>query len=79
MKLIRSIREKYQTKRQEEIQRWAEKILTIEDFAGNLYIAYNGTPLIPIEESWTSKEILQELNKLRLNFMVSKQHELGLS
>lgn len=79
MELIRTLREKSQTKRQAEIQRMAEETICLSDFADNIYIAYLGTPLVPIEDSWTSKEIMLELSKLRQNFVNSKMKEQGLT
>jgi hypothetical protein len=72
MEFIRTLREKSQTKRQEEIQKLAEEMITLSDFESNLYIAYAGTPLMPVKEEWTSKEIVQELSKIRQNFINSK-------
>lgn len=69
MELIRTIREKQQTRHQEEIHRQAEELITLSDFDSNLYIAYAGTPFVPVDESWTSKQIVQELSKLRQNFI----------
>jgi hypothetical protein len=72
MEFIRTLREKSQTKRQEEIQKLAEEMITLSDFESDLYIAYAGTPLMPVKEEWTSKEIVQELSKIRQNFINSK-------
>ena len=72
MELIKSLREKSQTKREEDIRRQAEDLITLSDFGSSLYIAYQGTPLVPIKEEWTSKEIIQELDKIRQNFINSK-------
>lgn len=49
MEFIRTFREKSQTRKQEEINREAMETITIEDFDDSLYIAYNGTPLAPID------------------------------
>lgn len=78
MELIRTLREKTHTKRENEIHRQAEEMITLSDFDTSLYIAYQGTPLIPIKESWTSKEIYEELSKVRQNYINSKKKELGL-
>jgi len=43
----------------------------LTDFGSSLYIAYNGTSLIEIDKNWTSDEILQELSKLRNNYINS--------
>ena len=78
MEFIRTLREKSQTKRQEEIERMAEETITLKDFDNSLFIAYNGTPLAPIEPSWTTKEIVQQLSVFRQNFINSKMKENGL-
>ena len=72
MEFIRTLREKNQTKREEDIRKQAEDLITLSDFDSSLYIAYQGTPLVPIKEEWTSKEIVQELDKIRQNFINSK-------
>jgi len=71
MELIRTIREKQQTKKQEELHHQAEDIITLTDFESELYIAYNGTPLAPIDPSWTTKEIVQQLSIFRQNYINS--------
>lgn len=76
MELIRTLREKAQTKRQAEIHKLAEEIITLSDFADCLFIAYNGMPIVPIEKQWTSEEIIQELSKLRQNFINVKTKQL---
>ena len=76
MELIRTLREKSQTKRQEEIHRQAEEMITLSDFDSSLFIAYQGTPLVPIKEEWTSKEILSELTKVRENYINAKMKQV---
>ncbi len=76
MEFIRTLREKHQTARQAEIHQQAEELITIQDFDNSLYIAYNGVPLAPIESSWTTKEIVQQLSIFRNNFINSKMDEL---
>jgi hypothetical protein len=72
MEFIRTLREKSQTKKQEEIQKQAEETITLSDFDNSIYIAFAGTPLVPIKEEWTSKEIIKELSKFEsLIFMCS--------
>ena len=56
----------------------SEEVITLADFDSSLYIAFQGTPLVPIEESWTSKEIFEELNKVRQNYIKSKKKAQGL-
>jgi hypothetical protein len=78
MEFIRTLREKSQTKRQEEIEKMAEETITLKDFDNSLFIAYNGTPLAPVEPSWTTKEIVQQLSVFRQNFINSKMKENGI-
>ena len=68
--------EKQETKRQNTLRQQAEELITVTDFADSLYIAYNGTPLAPIDPSWTTKEIVQQLSIFRNNFINSKMEEL---
>ena len=79
MEFIRTIRNKRQTQKQNEIQRQAEDTITLSDFLDAMYIAYNGVPVVPIDVNWTSKEILGELTKLRQNYVRAKMVENGLN
>lgn len=74
--LFKSDPEKQETKRQNTFRQQAEELITVTDFADSLYIAYNGTPLAPIDSSWTTKEIVQQLSIFRNNFINSKMDEL---
>ena len=76
MELIRTLREKQVTKRQEEIHRQAEQTITLSDFDSSLFIAYEGTPFVPISEDWTSKQIVEELGRLRQNYINAKIKQL---
>lgn len=78
MEFIRTLRERQQTKTQENIEKQAEELITLQDFNSCLYIAYNGTPLAPIEPSWTTKEIVQQLSVFRNNFINSRLKQAGL-
>lgn len=73
MEFIRTIREKRQTAKQENAQKEAEQVITVSDFAGTLYIAYAGTPLVAVEENWTPKDILNKLSTLRDNYIRYRQ------
>lgn len=72
MELIRTLREKAQTKQVEDFNKMAEEIITLSDFDGSIYIAFHNVPLIPINTAWTTKEILEELSKIRNNFVNAK-------
>lgn len=69
MEFIRTIREKQQTSRQKSIREQAHNCICLDDFDGNIYIAYNGTPLIPVEDSWTPQDILRKLEETRKGYI----------
>lgn len=71
MELFRKLREKSQSRQMEDIKERSKEVITLTDFDSSLYIAYNGTSLIEIDKNWTSDEILQELSKLRNNYINS--------
>lgn len=75
MEFIRTLKEKQQTKAQEAITKLAEETITLQDFDNSLFIAYNGTPLAPIDSSWTTKEIIQQLSIFRHNFINSRMKQ----
>ena len=53
----------------------ARRRIEVSDFEDKLYIAYDGTPVFPIEEGWTTKEIMQRLSELRANYIKAKMSE----
>ena len=77
--LFKSDPEKQETKRQNTFRQQAEELITVTDFADSLYIAYNGTPLAPIDPSWTTKEIVQQLSIFRQNFINSHMRNAKLN
>lgn len=72
MEFIKTFRERQQTKRQEDIRKQSEELITISDFADKLYIAYNSVPLVLIEPGWTTKEMIEKLTEIRNNYINSK-------
>lgn len=79
MELFRTIREKHQTNQEHDILKEAEERITISDFDNELFIAYDGVPLSPIDRAWTSEEILQKLSIFRHNFMNYRRDSQGLA
>lgn len=69
----------FKTKRQEaklhELKMQAKRRIEVTDFDGKLYIAYDGTPVFPIEKEWTPIRIIGELNALRENYIKAKTKE----
>lgn len=75
VEFIKNLKEKQKIKRRLEIKQQAEDTICLSDFNNQVYIAYNGTPLVVVEDSWKSQEIIQELNKLRDNFISARLKE----
>lgn len=76
MGLIRLIREKDKNRKINLIKVQAVDSITLLDFESTMYIAFNGIPLIPIKEDMTPKEILEELYKVRRNYINAKIKEV---
>jgi len=47
----------------------AHDCICLDDFDDKIYIAYNGTPLIPVDDAWTQKEILAKLEETRKGYI----------
>lgn len=75
VEFIKNLKEKQKIKRKLEITQQAEYTICLSDFNNQVYIAYNGTPLVVVEDSWKSQEIIQELHKLRDNFISARLKE----
>jgi hypothetical protein len=78
MEWIRTIREKQQSSKQKDISEQAHMSICLDDFDGKIFIAYNGAPLIPVEEKWTQKEILAKLDETRNSYINYKLKQLDL-
>jgi ribosomal protein S19 len=76
MEFIRTFREKQQTSKEKNIAEEAQSSICLDDFAGKIFIAYNGAPLIPVEESWTQKEILKKLEDTRASYISYRMTKL---
>lgn len=69
MELFKTIREKHETSKQENVRRHAEELITIEDFDGSLYIAIGDIPAILINGKTTVSEAIEQLENLRENYI----------
>ncbi len=74
MEFFKKLREKSQSRKMEDIQERSKEVITLTDFGSSLYIAYNGTSLVEIDKSWASERIIQELSKLRKNYINSNMN-----
>ena len=84
MELIRTIKEnsvrkkhKKQSSQLDVYQKQAEEVITLSDFDNELFIAYRGVPFVPINASWATKEIVEELSKLRQNYVSVKMKDFN--
>ena len=69
MEFIRTLKGKQVIKHEDDLMQLAESKIYLSDFDSSLYIAYEGTPLIPIKEDWTPQDIIKELSKLRQSYV----------
>jgi hypothetical protein len=72
MEFINNWKEKAQHRREEEIKRLASEYITLSDFNGRLYVAFQGNPLIIINEDLSASEVLVKLQEVRDNYIDSK-------
>lgn len=67
--IFKAIKKKQQASRHNSIIQQAHSCICLDDFDNKVYIAYNGTPLIPVEDNWTQKEILNKLEDTREGYI----------
>ena len=74
MELINNWKEKFRIKREKEIKRAAEECITLSDFNGKMYIAFQGNPLIAINGYSSASDVLSQLQEVRDNYVSSKMN-----
>lgn len=79
MEWIRTFKEKQQTSKQNNITQQAHEMICLDDFDNKLYIAYHGTPLVPIDENLSQKEILAKLEETRRSYINYEMRQLSRS
>ena len=72
MNLFSTLRNRIQTSREEGIRQQAESLITLCDFEGKIYIAFNGNPLVAVEEDIYPADILKKLCEIRENYVTPK-------
>ena len=72
MELFSNWKEKTQHKREEGINRMAREYITLSDFNGKLYVAFQDNPLVAIDENLAAFDILKKLQEIRDNYIDSK-------
>jgi len=73
--MFESIRERRKDAKERQVTSDARRRIEVADSDGKLFIAYDGTPVFPIEAEWTTKEIMMQLEILRNNYIRSKMSE----
>lgn len=76
MEFIRTLREKQKTSRQNDIIQEAHDTIHLDDFDGKIFIFCKGTPLIPMENTFTSEEIFTKLDNVRKGYISYRMHQL---
>ena len=72
MEFINNWKEKSHHRREEEVRVMANEFITLSDFDNKLYVAFQGTPLIVIDENLSVPDILKKLQEIRNNYINSK-------
>ena len=75
MEIFATIKARRKKAKEKEVMSQSRRRIEVSDFEDKLYIAYDGTPVFPIEENWTTKEIMQRLYELRVNYIKAKMSE----
>lgn len=75
MEIFARIKARRKKQKEREVTSQSRRRIEVSDFEDKLYIAYDGTPVFPIEENWTTKEIMGRLYELRANYIKAKMSE----
>ena len=73
MSPLRTFRNYRRKSKLDDLEKEAEGNIRLYDFDNKLYISYLSTPLIPVEDAWTQKEILEKLSEVRKNYIAGKK------
>ena len=58
MNIFAKLKQDRREAKERELTRQAHQRIGVRDFEGSLYIAYDGTPLVPVKDEWTPKDIV---------------------
>lgn len=64
-----------QEAKERELTRQARQRIGVQDFEKKLYIAVDGTPLVPIEPQWTTKDIIEHIDNMRSNYVKGRKND----
>ena len=71
-----TIKQNYHDSQIKDAHKQASDWITVSDFDGKLYIAYQSNPLILLEEDFTTNDILKKLQEVRDNYIDAKVKSL---
>lgn len=77
MEFIHSFKERQASSRQKDIMLQAQRDVYLDDFDGKIFITFNNVPFIPIEDSWTQKQIIEKLEETRNSYVKYKIKQYG--
>ena len=77
MELFSNLKERIRNREIEKTKYQAREFISLADFNGRIYIAYQGNPLVVIDEDLTAADILKQLVEIRDNYVDSKTSEIG--
>lgn len=72
MDFINTLKERHQASRRAELTKAADAVIAVTDFDGQLYIGFDGIPLVLIDDSWTIRDILDTLSNYRNTYVQSR-------
>ena len=75
MNIFSKLKQDRREAKERELKRQAHQRIGVRDFEGSLYIAYDGTPLVPVKDEWTPKDIVDKINILRVNYVKGRKNE----
>lgn len=75
MNIFAKLKQDRREAKERELTRQAHQRIGVRDFEGSLYIAYDGTPLVPVKDEWTPKDIVDKINILRDNYVKGRKYE----
>ena len=78
MEFIRTLREKKQARIKATIMQQSEDVIQLSDFNNEIFISYSGTPLMPIDNTMTPKDIVNKLAEIRQYYVNSRMKKCGL-
>ena len=75
MEFLNNLKQKIQSRREQEAKRMASSFITLSDYDGKLYISFQGNPLMDINENMSTSDILSKLKEIRDNYIYSKLND----